>query len=110
MHIVNPDEQMLSITEDNMLPRGFPQGVPLLSNSHGCQTRQTPDQFKILNNAKSISKSTLDQITAEMERRKVLDYEIEWEDGEWEQQENDKAITEEDELLAAIDWNSDSED
>ena len=52
----------------------------------------------------------MDQITAEIERRKVLDYEIEWEDGEWEQQENNKAITEEDELLAAIDWNSDSED
>ena len=43
MHIVNPDVQMLSITEANMLPRGFPQGVPPLSNSHGCRTRQTPD-------------------------------------------------------------------
>ena len=57
-----------------------------------------------------IPKTTLAPISAEIERRKVLDYEIELDDDEWEQEENNKAITQEDDLLAAIDWNTDSDE
>ena len=57
-----------------------------------------------------IPKTTLAQISAEIERRKVLDYEIQLDDDEWEQEENNKAITQEDDLLAAIDWNTDSDE
>ena len=57
-----------------------------------------------------IPKTTLAQISAEIERRKVLDYEIELDDEEWEQEENNRAITQEDDLLAAIDWNTDSDE
>ena len=110
MHIVNPDISMIGISQNNMLPRGFPQGIPPLSNSPGCRTKQTSEQLKLLDEAKMIPKTTSAQISAEIERRKVLDYEIELDDDEWEQEENNKAITQEDDLLAAIDWNTDSDE
>ena len=76
MHIVVADIQLSDISQDNMLPRGFPQGVSPLSNSASSGTKQSPEQLKILDQAKFMPQTTLAHISAEIEGRKVLDYEI----------------------------------
>ena len=55
-------------------------------------------------------KTTLGHISAEIERRKVLDYEIIQDENDWAEEENNKALTQEDQLLSAIYCPSDSDD
>ena len=108
LYIVDPDLHMLGISQDNRLPRGYPQGVPPLVNSSSCRTKQSADQLRLLGRAKLIPQTRVASISAEIERRKMLDYEIDNEQEDWETEENNEEETQENPLLSAINWSVDS--
>ena len=103
-HLLEARLEVLGITEENMLPRGYPQGIPPLQNSKKCRTQETEQQLVILNKAKFIPETTIAKICAEVEKRKVLDYEIIQEENDWEMEENNIELTENNPLLSAINW------
>ena len=90
--------------EENKLPKGHPQGIPLLKNSKTTKTKQTDSQLKLLDQARSISTFDLDRINSEIEKRKSMDYEMEAEQEEWDQPENNKKETSDDPMHSAISW------
>ena len=55
-----------------------------------------------------IPQTRVASISAEIERRKMLDYEIDNEQEDWETEENNEEETQENPLLSAINWTVDS--
>ena len=88
--------------------QGIPTGCASIENSRSCRTKQSDEQLKLLEKARLIPPTTVTSISAEIERRKMLDYEIDQEQEDWETEENNEEETQENPLLSAINWSAES--
>ena len=73
--VINCNLKLLPISEDNHLPRPYPQGVPPLVNSG--RSRRSEDQLSRMGKGCKMTQQVREEILAEIERREALDYEFE---------------------------------
>ena len=73
--VINCNLKLLPISEENHLPRPYPQGVPPLKNSG--RSRHSDDQLSRMGKGCKMTQQVREEILAEIERREALDYEFE---------------------------------